>query len=177
MLSSVDRLFYPLVLYCLYLSVGPWSICEVIDNHYGAIFVWGIYVNGSYLPGALTYLYGFFQLSICQLPLIWIYARRVANRYHQACGMPSKKHRSSFRKLSKAPFYVIISIEILLAVFFELSYGLIAFLICPFRTWSVLMNILLFHMANNLPDEKLKPAIYVWSASDKVNGDEKNDES
>ena len=48
---------------------GPWSIGAVIEGHVGAIFAWGILVNGSYLPGSFTYAYGFLQVrfwNICQ---------------------------------------------------------------------------------------------------------------
>lgn len=34
----------------------------VIENHIGAIFAWGILVNGAYLPGSFTYAYGFLQV-------------------------------------------------------------------------------------------------------------------
>lgn len=79
-LSTVDRLIFPIVGYCLYLTCGPWSFGEVIDGHLGIVFVWGIFVNGSFLPGTLTYFYGFFQLMFCQLPLIVIYASNVVKR-------------------------------------------------------------------------------------------------
>ncbi|PNF33569.1 hypothetical protein B7P43_G16995 [Cryptotermes secundus] len=62
-LSTVDRVFYPLVLYALYLTVGPWSIGEVIEGHTGIIFAWGTIVNGAYLPGSFTYAYGFLQVG------------------------------------------------------------------------------------------------------------------
>lgn len=79
-LSTVDRIFLPVILYCVYLTLGPWSIGELIDGHIGVIFAWGLFVKGSYLPGSLTYLYGFFQLLFCQFPLIIIYANSVDRR-------------------------------------------------------------------------------------------------
>lgn len=59
---TIDRIFYPLVLYPLYLSVGPWSIGYIIENHFGVIFAWGIFVRNAYLPGSFTYVYGFVQV-------------------------------------------------------------------------------------------------------------------
>lgn len=55
-------MFYPLTLYAVYITVGPWSIGAVIEGHVGAIFAWGIIVNGAYLPGSFTYAYGFLQV-------------------------------------------------------------------------------------------------------------------
>lgn len=61
-LSSVDRIFWPLFLYPIYLSCGPWSIGHIIEDHIGIIFAWGIYVNNTFLPGSFTYVYGFLQV-------------------------------------------------------------------------------------------------------------------
>lgn len=155
-LSTINRLFWPIIGYCVYLAIGPWAICEIVDNkHYGVVFVWGIYVDGTILPGALTYLYGFFQLMLCQLPLMWIYSTYAKQRYYEVIGIPRKKHRGSLcslRKLSHAPFFVILFIEIALAIIFGLSYGTVAFLFGPFRTWSVILNAILWHVARNAPD-------------------------
>jgi hypothetical protein len=79
-LSTVDRVAIPAVMYSLYLTFGPWSFCEVIDGYFSAIFVWGIFVKDAFLPGTLTYLYGFLQLTLCQFPLIHVYANSVDRR-------------------------------------------------------------------------------------------------
>lgn len=158
-LSSVDRIFWPVILYCIYLAVGPWVICEIVDGRYGAVFVWGIYLDGSFLPGSLTFFYGFSQLLLCQCPLNWIYSKCLAKRYYQVIGMPTKNHRGwwcSPRKISQAAFYFIITIEILLSIFFGILYGASAFFLSVFRTWSVVMNIYLYYLANNLPDNALR---------------------
>lgn len=62
-LSTIDRIFWPLVLYAFYLLVGPWSIGYLVEDHLGIIFAWGIFVNGTFLPGSFTYAYGFLQVS------------------------------------------------------------------------------------------------------------------
>ncbi|KAG7177707.1 Transmembrane protein 62-like 2 [Homarus americanus] len=69
-LVSVDRLFWPIVVTAVYLPVGPWFVGEVIEGHIGVVFAWGTIVNRSYLPGSLTYAYGFFQMLVFHLPLI-----------------------------------------------------------------------------------------------------------
>lgn len=61
-LSTVDRIFWPLVLYPIYLCIGPWSVGHIIEDHIGVIFAWGIFINGTYLPGSFTYAYGFLQV-------------------------------------------------------------------------------------------------------------------
>lgn len=158
-LSSVDRIFWPILVYCFYLSIGPWSIGEVIDDHIGVIFIWGIYIDGSFLPGSLTFLYGFFQLLLCQFPLICIYAMCIEKRYKRFIGLPMKPQRASsfsLRKMSQVPFCLIMSVEVLLAIFFGLAYGTVAFLLGPFRTYSVILNFVLWYMARNVPDQCLQ---------------------
>ena len=58
LLSSVDRIFYPLIAIPLYGTVGPWFVGYVLDDHIGVCFVWGMIIEGSYLPGGITYIMG-----------------------------------------------------------------------------------------------------------------------
>jgi hypothetical protein len=70
LLSTIDRLFYPLVLFPLYLTVGPWFVGDVIDDHMGATFLWGTVVSWRYVPpDALNFVFGFLQMVLYQVPL------------------------------------------------------------------------------------------------------------
>lgn len=68
MLSAVDITFWPLVLYPVYLTFGPWSIGYLVEDHIGVVFAWGIFVNGTFLPGSFTYAYGFIQVVVILEP-------------------------------------------------------------------------------------------------------------
>ena len=46
----------------LVLFSGPWFIGEVIDGHSGACFAFGVFVDGHFLEGSLTYVVGFLQV-------------------------------------------------------------------------------------------------------------------
>lgn len=76
-LATVDHLFYPLVVYDLYLCLGPWAVGEVMEGYIGAVFAWGVLVNGVFIPGSFTYVYGFLQLFVCQFPLTLFLAHQV----------------------------------------------------------------------------------------------------
>jgi len=41
---------------------GPWFIGEVIDGHNGAGFAFGVFVDGHFLEGGLTYVVGVMQV-------------------------------------------------------------------------------------------------------------------
>lgn len=156
LLATIDRLAVPLVVYIVYLCVGPWAYGEVIDGHWGWIFAWGIYVNGGFLPGSLTYLYGFFQLVMCQLPLMWIFGRCVDERYCRLVGVPEKPRSGWARRFEHAPFAIIVAVELVLAVFFWNAYGALAFVCGPFRTWSVVLHMGLWYMARRVPEQSMR---------------------
>lgn len=155
-LSSVNRIFWPVILYCFYLGFGPWVFCDIVDGHYGIVFAWGIYLNGTFLPGSLTYIYGFTQLLLCQIPMNWVFSRSLVKRYYEAIGMPAKSHRGWWKKFFRALFYLIMTVEVALAIFFGLLYGAMAFFLGVSRTWSVAMNIYLYYLARNVPDHALR---------------------
>lgn len=50
------------------LFAGPWFIGEVIDGHSGACFAFGVFVDGYFLEGSLTYVVGILQVrKSCQV--------------------------------------------------------------------------------------------------------------
>lgn len=155
-LASVDRIFWPVILYCLYLAFGPWVYCELADGHYGFVFASGIYLNGAFLPGSLTFFYGCAQLVFCECPLNWVYSRCLAKRYNQVIGMPVKNHRGWSKNFSQILFYLIILIETALSILFCVLYGVSAFFLAIFRTWSVVLNIWLYYSARNVPEHALR---------------------
>lgn len=154
-LSTIDRVFWPIIIYWVYVTFGPWAIAEVIDDHYGIMFIWGVYIDEHITPGSFTYLYGALQLFLCQLPLIIIFSACIEKRFLIYIGKPKQKRIGSIRSLplfSQAPFFFILAVEMLLAVCFGISYGAVAFFLTPTRTWSVVMNLLLWYLSRNMPE-------------------------
>ncbi|XP_076646835.1 transmembrane protein 62 [Halictus rubicundus] len=157
-LSTVDRLCFPLVIYALYLTVGPWAIGEVIDNHTGIIFAWGTFVGNSYLPGAFTYAYGFFQLFSFHLPLTLILAHGVDKRLQS---INKRDYKSVWQHL---PITLLVLMQASMAYFFWLAYGTLATMLCPLRTWSIFLAIMLWYQVNTMPQSCLRSAIAIWSS-------------
>ncbi|XP_043584753.1 transmembrane protein 62-like isoform X2 [Bombus pyrosoma] len=161
-LSTVDRLFFPLVLYTLYLTVGPWAVGEVIENQTGVIFAWGTFIGKSFLPGAFTYAYGFFQLFSFHLPLMLILANRVDKRLQNS--KPNEKPLSKICfVLQYLPIILLIMMQTCMAYFFWLAYGTLATILCPLRTWSIFLAIMLWHQVDTMPYSCLRSAAKVWS--------------
>lgn len=147
LLSKIDRIFYPIVLYAIYVPFGPWVIGELIDGYIGTIFAWGILIKGTYLPEPFTYSYGSVQLMFVQIPLILVLANCLDNRLF------GQNLRGYKRIIKNLPFIFLLSIQLLLAYFFWLEYGTISFLFGPLRTWSIVLSILLWYKTLTLSPE------------------------
>lgn len=161
-MSTVDRIFWPLVLYPVYLAFGPWSIGHIIEDHIGAIFAWGIFVNGTFLPGSLTYAYGFLQIFTFHIPLTIILAHGADSRF-QVNVIKAGKTRSVLGYIwLNLPFSILMSIHLYMAYFFLLSYGTMAFLLGPLKTWSVVLATVLWFLALTLPEKCTRNAANVW---------------
>ncbi|XP_013183104.1 transmembrane protein 62-like isoform X1 [Amyelois transitella] len=145
LLSKIDRIYYPLILYTIYLPFGPWAIGELIDDHIGIVFAWGIVVKGTYIPEAFTYMYGSVQLMFVQIPLFFVLAHSLTTKLF------CQNIKGIRRLFSNLPFIFLLSIQLLLAYFFWLEYGTMAFVFGPLRTWSIPLNIILWYKTWNLP--------------------------
>lgn len=154
LLSKIDRVFYPIVLYAVYLPLGPWAIGELIDEYIGVIFAWGILIKGSLVPEPLTYMYGSVQLMFVQIPLIFVLANVLEIR------LMGQNLRSYQKLIKNLPFIFLLSIQSSLAYYFWLEYGTMAFLFGPLRTWSVALSILLWYKTLTLPHEVCRSVFY-----------------
>lgn len=170
-LSTVDRIFWPLVLYPVYLSFGPWSVGHIIEDYVGVIFAWGIYVNGTFLPGSFTYAYGFLQLITFQIPITFILGTGVDHTFERQVLKPGKRKTAMGMVFLHTPFLVMFTMQLFMAYFFWSAYGTMAFVLGPLRTWSCVLALVLWQQALNLPEKCTREAAQIWS----VKGDSETD--
>ncbi|XP_068217360.1 transmembrane protein 62-like isoform X1 [Palaemon carinicauda] len=52
----------------LYPLIGPWYVGRLAGDMYGVVFMWGIFVGSTILPGELTYPDAFFLWTTLQFP-------------------------------------------------------------------------------------------------------------
>ena len=63
LLSSIDYVFYTLVITTIYVAIGPWFLGEILENQLGVCFSWGIYLlNGTLLSVDFQYLAGYLHV-------------------------------------------------------------------------------------------------------------------
>jgi len=83
MVANVDSLFYPFSFYSVYLLFGPWFAGDIIQDQIGVIFSWGTFLGGSFLPGSMSYFYGFLHVLAFNVPLLLILANAADNRFNR----------------------------------------------------------------------------------------------
>ncbi|CAH8523399.1 unnamed protein product [Heterobilharzia americana] len=67
-LSSTNRILFVVLIYMLYSISCPIFMGYLVDDEFGYVFCYGIYINGIYLPEQLTYV-----LAAAQLLLLFIF--------------------------------------------------------------------------------------------------------
>ncbi len=162
--SSVDRLAFGLLFYCFYMVSCPWNFVELLDGHWGFVFLWGMYFPGqAYLPPNLSYLFGALQLGFCQFPLTIVIAGATHRRFLEHLTGVEMTNNFTAKIARNIPFILILIAEIFLAGIFWYQYGLLALLISPMRMWGAIFNGYLYYHAQRLPDSALRSATVVWS--------------
>lgn len=136
LLGSTDSIIYPLIAFDIYLAAGPWFVGELLNGYIGACFVYGIFVNGSYIPGGLTYILGIIQLCVCNIPL----APYLGNCLDVAVSEHRRPApaRPLLTWLRRHFFFVFLLFWLTYAAIFVvyLPYGLVAGMLCPIFTWA-----------------------------------------
>lgn len=160
LLSSVDQIFWPLVVYMLYLPVGPLMIGELLDDQYGVIFSWGIFVYNSFLPGSLTFAYGFGLVIGYILPLILGLSHCIDCRLRF---LFLQRRTSLLQHVFKnLPMLMLLSGQAFLSYLMFLAYGWLSVLFGPIRSWAVVLGAVLWLQAERLPPHQLKKAAVLW---------------
>ncbi|XP_069317046.1 transmembrane protein 62 isoform X3 [Eulemur rufifrons] len=134
---------------------GPWFFGEIIDGKLGCCFSFGIFVNGHFLQGSLTFVAGILQLVFFNIPLM---AYLCWSLLHRCFGHNFRSH------LRQGKYLKIISVHLLMLLlyiwqvhscyFLYVTYGTLAFLFSPLRTWLTLLTPVLIHHAWTLNSTK-----------------------
>lgn len=160
LLSAVDQIFWPLIIYMLYLPVGPWLVGELLDNQYGIVFAWGTFIYSSFLPGSLTFAYGFALVLTFLLPLIIGLAHCIDCRMHSLFLTP--RSGLTYHSLKNLPLLLTLSMQTFSTYLMFLAYGWLSVLLGPIRSWSVVLGLVLWIQVEQLPASKLLSAANIW---------------
>lgn len=169
LLSKMNMFYYWLLIFNLFTAFGPWFIGEMIDGHSGACFAFGVIIDGHFLEGSLTYVVGVVQMLFFNMPLT---SYLCWSLHHRCCGHSFRSHlrlgSSSSRPgpahTSPPPlgsrcgtlglhlFMLLLLCWQAQSCYFLLeTYGPMAFVLSPVRTWALAMGLALVHRAWTCP--------------------------
>lgn len=149
LVSSMDTFFYSLLLFNLCTALGPWFIGEMIDGHSGACFAFGVFIDGHFLEGSLTYVVGVVQLLFFNMPLT---SYLCWSLHHRCRGNTFRSHflrpGCRWRTLAVHVFMLLLLTWQAHSCYFLLqTYGPMAFFLSPVRTWALGLSLILVYRA------------------------------
>lgn len=149
LVSRMNTFYYSLLLFNLCTALGPWFIGEMIDGHSGACFAFGVIIDGHFLEGSLTYVVGVVQLLFFNMPLTCYLCWSL---HHRCRGNTFRSHflrpGCRWRTLGVHVLMLLLLTWQAHSCYFLLeTYGPMAFLLSPVRTWALGFSLLLVYRA------------------------------
>ncbi|XP_043328946.1 transmembrane protein 62 [Cervus canadensis] len=155
-LSKLNISYYSVLLLTLYTVLGPWFVGEIIKGKLGCCFSFGIFVDGHFLQGSITFIVGILQLVFFNIPLMvylcWILLQR-------CFGHSFRSHLRQGKYLKIIPVHLLMLLlyiwHIYSCYFLHMTYGTLALLLSPLRTWLTLATPVLIRCVWSLNSAEL----------------------
>ncbi|XP_043776244.1 transmembrane protein 62 isoform X2 [Cervus elaphus] len=155
-LSKLNISYYSVLLLTLYTVLGPWFVGEIIKGKLGCCFSFGIFVDGHFLQGSITFIVGILQLVFFNIPLMvylcWILLQR-------CFGHSFRSHLRQGKYLQIIPVHLLMLLlyiwHIYSCYFLHMTYGTLALLLSPLRTWLTLATPVLIRCVWSLNSAEL----------------------
>ncbi|ESO87688.1 hypothetical protein LOTGIDRAFT_127392, partial [Lottia gigantea] len=142
--SRTNFTYYSHILFLLYVTFGPWFVGDLLVDHVGCVFVWGIFLKNTFIPGSVTYFYGLFQIITFNIPLLLITSHILDIR-------SKLRSRTITQSYLKIPFIILLIFQSLLTFKeFPSAYGTKALVIGPVRTGSIIFAIYTYYYSNKV---------------------------
>ncbi|XP_014404285.1 PREDICTED: transmembrane protein 62 isoform X3 [Myotis brandtii] len=155
-LSKINIFYYFVLFLTLYTVLGPWFIGEITKGKMGCCFSFGIFVDGRFLQGSLTFVVGILQLAFFNIPLMAYLCWSLLQRCY---GHNFRSHLRQGKYLKIIPVYLLVSLlyiwQIYACYFLQRAYGTLAFFFSPLRTWLTLLTPVLIHRVWTLNSREL----------------------
>ncbi|XP_023414511.2 transmembrane protein 62 isoform X1 [Loxodonta africana] len=140
-LSKINIFYYSVLLLNLYTALGPWFVGEIITGKLGCCFSFGIFVDGHFLQGSLTFVVGILQLVFFNIPLMTYLSWSLLQR---CFGHNFRSHLHQGKYLKIVPVHLLMLLlyvwQVYSCYFLHVTYGTLAFFFSPLRTWLTLLT-------------------------------------
>ncbi|XP_036591884.1 transmembrane protein 62 isoform X2 [Trichosurus vulpecula] len=138
-LSKIDAFYYIVLFLNLYSALGPWFVGEIIDGKMGCCFSFGVFVDGQFFQGSMTFVIGIIQLLSFNIPLLVYLCWTLLQRCQ---GYVFSTHlKGRYHKILPAHILMLLSYLCQLGSCYLLgkAYGTVAVLFSPIYTWLALL--------------------------------------
>uniref|UniRef100_A0A452TYE7 Transmembrane protein 62 n=1 Tax=Ursus maritimus TaxID=29073 RepID=A0A452TYE7_URSMA len=140
-LSKLNIFYYSVLLLTLYTALGPWFVGEITKGKLGCCFSFGMFVDGHFLQGSLTFVVGILQLAFFNIPLMAYLCWSLLQR---CFGHNFRSHLHQGKYLKIIPVHLLMLLlyiwQIYSCYFLHMTYGALAFFFSPLRTWLTLLT-------------------------------------
>ncbi|KAM9645660.1 transmembrane protein 62 isoform 7-T8 [Trichechus inunguis] len=140
-LSKINIFYYSVLLLTLYTVLGPWFVGEITLGKLGCCFSFGIFVDGHFLQGSLTFIVGILQLVFFNVPLMTYLSWSLLQR---CFGHNFRSHLHQGKYLKIIPVHLLMLLlyvwQVYSCYFLQVTYGTLAFFFSPLRTWLTLLT-------------------------------------
>ena len=138
LLCKINRLFIPLIVVPVWISVGPLFVGYMVDQAIGACFVWGVLIDEKFVYTGLTYNVFSVFLTLVHVPEIILLTNQVSDSANSL-----KKTNKAARVLNLKFFLHLLlsALQCWMGSLLFSAYGLMSYLTCfPFLWCTIIYN-------------------------------------
>lgn len=132
--SNIDRLFWPLIIVPIWMSVGPLFIGRLVDEAIGVCFVWGIILDGNFLHTALTFNAGSIFMLFVHVPNSILLVSQVSNCRET---IKAENRAASILNLKFLAYLTVTALQIWMGFVLWSAYGTMSYFTSFPFTWCL----------------------------------------
>ena len=138
-----------LIIFVIYMAVGPWVVGSLVEGRTGAVFAWGVVVDSTLVHSQVPFAYYFVHFGLIHPVVVLAIGHLLDFKYGQMMDVGGGTGNCGMMR------HVAISVSLLLmmafSVFLSLSFwhqfGSLGFLLGPLKTWSYVFYSAMFWLA------------------------------
>ena len=148
-----DRLFYPLLIFLIYMTVGPWVVGRLVEGRLGMVFAWGVvmFENGK-LPSQTTFVWYCIHFALIHPVMVVVIGQAAEWRLRKATSHPPPSTFTRSNVIAMIFFLVALAASVYLSLTFWMHFGALGFFFGPLKTWSYIFYGAMIWVALTLPE-------------------------
>ena len=163
-----------LIIFVIYMAVGPWVVGSLVEGRTGAVFAWGVVVDSTLVHSQVPFAYYFVHFGLIHPVVVLAIGHLLDFKYGQMMEVGGGAANCGIMR------HVAISVSLLLmmafSVFLSLSFwhqfGSLGFLLGPLKTWSYVFYSAMFWLAWRSSADRMAAVHRVLTKEKEKNEDE-----